>query len=307
MKVMVTGGAGFIGSHIVDLLVKEGNEVIVVDNLVTGKKENINLQAKFYELDILDPQLEKIMQSEAPEIIIHLAALVYVQQSLQKPLEDGKVNVLGTLNILRLARSYGVKKVIYASTCAVYGESQGKWSNENDSINPISFYGASKYMAESYIQLFNKLYNLDFTILRYGNVYGPRQSNQGEGGVIPIFLEKIQGGIPPLIYGDGSQTRDFIYVKDVCRANLLAIKQGSAEILNIGTGIGTTINDLLKTINNISQCSVQPLYKSKRLGDVKHICLDPTKAKEDLGWQPNYSLQQGLIETVGGCNGEKDY
>jgi len=300
LKVMVTGGAGFIGSHIVDLLIQEGHEVLVVDNLVTGKKKNINPRAKFYKLDILDFELEEIIKREAPEVIIHQAALVYVQQSLQKPLEDGKVNILGTLNILRLANLYGVKKVIYASTCAVYGESLGKWSNEEDPINPISFYGASKYMAESYLKLFHKLYGLDFTILRYGNVYGLGQNSQGEGGVIPIFLEKIKRGRAPIIFGDGEQTRDFVYVKDVARANILALNKGAGETLNIGTGIGTSINNLYQSLREILHFSIHPLYQWQRLGDVKHICLNPNKAREVLGWQPRYSLHEGLVECLGG-------
>jgi UDP-glucose 4-epimerase len=298
MKVLVTGGAGFIGSHIVDMLIQEGHNVAVVDNLVTGKISNVNPKAKFYEVDILHPQLDKVVEQEAPEVIIHEAALVYVQQSILDPISDGTVNALGTLNVLRSAQLHKVRKIIYASTCAVYGEPQAKVMKEEHPVSPMSFYGASKYMGEIYIRLFHELYNLDYTILRYANVYGPRQSQHGEGGVIPIFIQNMKKRISPTIFGDGDQTRDFIYVKDIAKANVLAVYQGSRQTFNIGTGVGTTVNDLYQGLDQIMRVNLPAQYKPERMGDVKHCCLNPSKAERELYWKSCYSLLVGLKETV---------
>ena len=295
---MVTGGAGFIGSHIVDLLIEEGYKVVVVDNLITGDRCNVNDKAIFYKADILHTQLDQIIEQESPDVIIHQAALVYVQQSIKNPLSDGSVNAIGTLNVLRSASLHKVKKIIYASTCAVYGEGQPSAVKEDYSIEPISFYGASKYMGEMYIHLFHKLYKLDYTILRYANVYGPRQKQHGEGGVIPIITESMKKGITPTIFGDGNQTRDFIYVKDVAKANLLALHKGSYQTLNIGTGVGTTINDLYRMLSESMKYNCLVQYKPERMGDVKHISLDPSKAKKELEWRTSHVLSDGFKKTI---------
>ena len=298
MKILVTGGAGFIGSWIVDLLIEEGYQVIVVDNLSLGRKANINSLATFYEVDILNKELDEIIAQELPEIIIHQAALVYIQQSLKDPLADGMVNAMGTLNILNSATRHKVKKIIYASTCAVYGEPQEEVIKEEHPLQPLSFYGVSKLMGEMYIRLFAEIFNLDYTILRYANVYGPRQEAFGEGGVIPIFMEQMGKGQTPTIFGDGNQTRDFIYVTDVARANLLAIYKGSRQVLNIGTGKGTTINHLYSQIAEIMKFGEIAQYSFYRPGDAKHVCLDPSKAKAQLLWEPKFSLNVGLKEAV---------
>lgn len=298
MKVLVTGGAGFIGSHTVDLLIKEGHDVVIVDNLTTGDKCNLNPKATFYEIDILQTGFDKVMEKEAPEVIIHNAALVYVQQSIENPIPDGMVNAIGTLNVLQSAYLHKVRKIIYSSTCAVYGDPLSVVTTEDQKVSPVSFYGASKYMAEIYVRLFYELYKLDYTIFRYANVYGPRQKYHGEGGVIPLFVEKMKSGVSPTIFGDGNQIRDFVYVKDVAKANVLAINKGSQQTLNIGTGIGTTINDLYRGLDAIMKSNLIVNYKPERLGDVKYISLSPSKAEEELGWIPNYRFADGLKETI---------
>ncbi|EEG77184.1 NAD-dependent epimerase/dehydratase [Dethiobacter alkaliphilus AHT 1] len=298
LKVLVTGGAGFIGSHIVDLLIQKGYEVVVVDNLVTGSKSNVNAHAVFYEVDILHPQIDEVIKKEAPEVILHQAALVFVQQSIKDPLADGTVNTIGTLNLLRSAHLNNVGRFIYASTCAVYGDAQGRVATEDDPVSPISFYGASKYMGEMYVRLFYDLYKLDYTILRYANVYGPRQQPHGEGGVIPIFMQNMKKEISPTIFGTGLQSRDFIYVQDVATANLLAIAKGKQQTLNIGTGVATSIYDLHQHINEILGRNLPAQYKPELMGDVKHIALNPERAQKELNWKTGYSLKKGLAETA---------
>ena len=226
MKVLVTGGAGFIGSHIVDTLIESGYEVVVVDNLSSGKKEYLNDKAIFYDLDLHSKQIEDVFEKELPDFVIHEAAQVDVSISIHHPYFDAYSNILGTIHLLELSRKYHVKKVIYASSCAVYGETGDYSIQENSKIQPISFYGASKYTPELYIQLYQKLYGLPYTILRYANVYGPRQTPKGEGGVISIFVQKLLKNENLIIYGYGTQTRDFVYVKDVAHANLLVLTKG---------------------------------------------------------------------------------
>ena len=234
MKVLVTGGAGFIGSHIVDMLIEDGHEVIIIDNLSTGKKEFINKKATFYLLDINSPQLEQIFSKEKPEYVIHQAAQVDVALSIQDPVCDADSNILGTIRLLECCKKFKIRKIIYASSCAVYGETNDCSIHENFIVQPLSFYGASRYTSELYIQLNHKFSGTPYTILRYANVYGPRQTPKGEGGVIAIFMQKALKGEQPVIFGDGEQTRDFVYVKDVASANLSALKNGTNEIINIG-------------------------------------------------------------------------
>lgn len=298
MKIIVTGGAGFIGSHIVDALIEEGHEVVVVDNLTTGDKHNINPKAVFYQVDIMHESFDIIVEQEAPEVIFHEAALVYVQQSIENPAADANVNIIGTLNVLNSSRRHNVRKLIFASSCAVYGDVGPEAVNEEHPKSPISFYGASKLSAETYIKLFSDIFGLDYTILRYGNVYGPRQKHYGEGGVVPIFIENMRNGISSNIFGDGNQTRDFVFVADVAKANLFAVNKGSKQILNIGTGAATTINDLYDCTKQIIGSNMAASYKPERTGDVRHIALDTIKAQKELGWKVSFSLKEGLIETV---------
>lgn len=298
MKVLVTGGAGFIGSHIVDLLIENGYEVVIVDNLSTGKKEFINKKAIFYKKDITDDDLYEIFEKEKPDYVIHQAAQIDVQKSIDNPVFDAKVNVLGTVNLLECCRKSGVKKVIYASSAAVYGNPEYLPIDEKHKVNPISYYGISKHTAEHYFEVYSQLYGLKYTILRYANVYGIRQDPKGEGGVISIFIDKMLKSERPIIFGDGNQTRDFVYVKDVAKANLLALEKGDNEVVNISTNKPTSINELVEIMNKIMNISLEPIYTEPRKGDIVHSYLDNKKALDVLGWKPEYSLEDGLKETI---------
>jgi len=299
MKILVTGGAGFIASHLVDRLIKEGHEVIVVDNLSPGKKENLNSEAKFYELDICSPRLEEIFKKERLAIVNHHAAQTDVRKSLIGPDHDARVNILGTINILENCRKYKVKRVIFASTGgAIYGERRYLPAKETHPINPEAPYGMSKWMAEKYLNLYQKIYGLDYVILRYGNVYGPRQDPLGEAGVVAIFINAMWKGIQPTIFGDGEQVRDFVYVDDVVEANLLALEKGEGKIFNIGTGNAISVNSLFKKLKEILKFDKDPIYAQERKGEIKRIYLDCKKAKRLLGWQAKTDLTQGLRKTI---------
>ena len=304
MKILVTGGAGFIGSHIVDLLIENGYEVVIVDNLSTGKEEFINKKAIFYKKDITDDDLYEIFEKEKPDYVVHQAAQIDVQRSIDDPVFDAKVNVLGTVNLLECCRKSGVKKIVYASSAAVYGNPEYLPIDEVHKINPISYYGISKHTAEHYFEVYSQLYDLKYTILRYANVYGIRQDPKGEGGVISIFIDKMLKGERPIIFGDGNQTRDFVYVKDVAKANLLALEKGDSEVVNISTNKATSINKLVELMNEIMNTSLEPIYTEPRKGDIVHSYLDNKKALDVLGWKPEYSLEEGLKETIEYYKGE---
>lgn len=298
MKVLVTGGAGFIGSHVVDLLIQSGHKPVVVDNLLSGHKEFVPAPVPFFEVDITSPLLEEVFAKEKPDIVIHLAAQVDVAYSIKDPVGDANQNILGTIRLLTYCQKYHVKKFIFASSCAVYGEKDDYSIIESDSIIPLSFYGISKYTSEMYIQTFHNLHQLPYTILRYANVYGPRQSAKGEGGVISIFSKKVLKGEAPLIFGDGDQTRDFVYVKDVALANVLAIEKGTNEIFNIGCNAKTSINELYQMISQLASRDIPPITMPARDGDIRYSQLDNAKAAKLLGWQPRVDLQTGLNETL---------
>jgi UDP-glucose 4-epimerase len=297
MKVLVTGGAGFIGSHIVDMLIEDGHEVIIIDNLSTGKKEFINKKATFYLLDINSPQLEHIFSKEKPEYVIHQAAQVDVALSIQDPVCDADSNIIGTIRLLECCQKFNIRKIIYASSCAVYGETNDCSIHENFIAQPLSFYGVSKYTSELYIQLNHKFSGTPYTILRYANVYGPRQTPKGEGGVISIFMQKALKGEQPVIFGDGEQTRDFVYVKDVASANLSALKNGTNEIINIGLNKKTSINKLHALVSSMFLNSASPKYLPRRNGDIQYSRLNNDKALQKLDWKPSYELLEGLRET----------
>ncbi len=296
MRFLITGGAGFIGSHIVDILIKDNHEVIVVDNLSTGKKENINPKAEFHELDIISPNLEKIFQKKL-DFVIHLAAQVSVSKSMSNPLEDAQTNILGGLQILKLCKEYNVK-IVYASSAAEIGEPKQMPIRENHLTEPLSPYGLSKNVFLSYLELFHRLYGLQYTALRYSNVYGPRQNHLGEGGVIAIFTNQTIKNLPSTIFGDGEQSRDFIYVEDVAKATILAAFRGRNTIYHLGTGTETTINKLFKQIQTIVGLDNTLNYKEKRDGDIKQSVFNVTKIKNELNWRPLYSLEEGLAKTV---------
>jgi UDP-glucose 4-epimerase len=297
MNILVTGGAGFIGSHIVDRLIDLGHSVSIIDNLSTGKISFLNQKADFYEYNILDDGIDKVFETVRPEVVIHHAAQIDVQTSLKQPSLDASLNILGTIKLLESCKNHGIRKFIYASSAAVYGTPEYLPVDENHPIQPLSFYGISKHTPEHYIQAFSYLSGIDYTILRYANVYGIRQDPKGEGGVISIFIDKLLGGQTSSIYGDGEQTRDFIYVKDIVEANMAALEHGSKGIYNISNNKQTSINELLKLMSSLCDKSLSPNYLAPRAGDIIHSCLDNKAAIKALGWKPEYDLTTGLKET----------
>ncbi|WP_307555780.1 NAD-dependent epimerase/dehydratase family protein [Paenibacillus sp. V4I5] len=294
---LVTGGAGFIASHIVDLLIEQGNHVAILDNFSTGREEFVNSQAVVYKEDILDDQLTNILLDFNPEVIIHHAAQIDVQTSIKRPAFDAQINVVGTIKLLEACKAARVRKIIYASSAAVYGNPIYLPVDERHPIAPLSFYGVSKHTPEHYLEVFSQQFDLDYTILRYANVYGVRQDPKGEGGVVSMFIDKILGLQQPIIYGDGKQTRDFIYVKDVANANIAALNSGSKGTYNISCNLQTTVNDLLLTISLLYNHKGTPIYKEMRSADIIHSCLDNSAARRDLRWEPLYTLKDGLKET----------
>ncbi len=298
MKVLVTGGAGFIGSHITDLLTEHGHDVIIIDNLSTGSIKKVSKHACFYQVDINSDLTEEIIKKEKPDYVIHTAAQINVTRSIQDPQEDARINILGTIRLLDYAKKYGIKKVIFSSSSAVYGETEDINILEDHQSTPISFYGASKLASEFYIKLYSQLHNVPYTILRYSNVYGPRQTHEGEGGVVATFCHLILNQQSPFIYGDGNQTRDFVYVKDVARANLASLELGDNKTINIGTSSKTSIKKLFTLLNELTKSNVIPIFKLKRDGDIQHSCLNNERAKEVLNWKPMYTLTNGLKETL---------
>jgi UDP-glucose 4-epimerase len=303
-KILVTGGAGFIGSHIVDRLLKEEIEVIVIDNFLTGQRENVahHKNRKDFHLvegDIRNAKLVKKVLKDV-DAVFHEAALVSVPRSIENPLLTNEVNVLGTLNLLEACRDADVKKFIYGSSSAVYGETETLPKTEELAPHPISPYAVSKLAAENYVKVYWKVYGLNTVCLRYFNVYGPRQTYSPYSGVITIFINRLLKGKPPIIYGDGEQTRDFTHIEDVVEANMLALtrKAASGEIFNIATGKPTTINQLAAVLQKIMKTNLKPMYTQPRLGDIKHSYADITKARKLLRYIPRVSLKNGLTQLV---------
>jgi len=300
VRILVTGGAGFIGSHVVDALIERGHEVAVVDDLSTGKREHLNPQAKFYHLDIRDAQgLDEVFAAERPEIVNHQAARANVRESMEKPVLYAEVNVIGSLNLLELSRKYEVAKFIYASTGgAVYGEPEYLPADEGHPINPLDPYGASKHFVEHYLYLYNANYGLRYTALRYPNVYGPRQDPHGEAGVVAIFTGQMLQGGQPVINGSGEQERDFVYVGDIAEANIQAMERGDNQIYNLGWGVGTSVNDIFARLKEITGYKGEAVHGPPKLGEVFKIYLDASKARRELGWEPQVGLEEGLRKTV---------
>jgi len=301
MKALVTGGAGFIGSHIVDILVSNGYDVVVVDNLVTGNKKNLSEKAVFYEADITDNKaLNEVFEKEKPDYVLHQAAQVNVRKSIEDPVFDMESNIHGVINILECCRKFAVEKLLFSSSGgAVYGEPQNLPCSESHSTEPICHYGVSKLSGEYYIKLYASLYKLNYTILRYANVYGPRQDPKGEAGVVAIFNKLMSEGKEISIFGDGEQTRDFVFVEDVARANLLALESDSkSRIFNIGTGKQTSVNQVYAELNKI----INKHHKKKNSppvpGEVRHIYSNISLAEKELGWKPEVSLPEGLKMTA---------
>jgi UDP-glucose 4-epimerase len=299
-KVLVTGGAGFIGSHIVDLFIEQGFEVVIIDDLSTGRASNLNPAAKFYQIDIRNPQVREIFEAEKPDYISHHAAQMDVRRSVTQPLFDADVNILGSINLIECAKDFKVKRFIYISTGgAVYGEPEYLPCNEAHPINPICQYGASKHTVEHYLYMYHINYGLNFTVLRYPNVYGPRQDPNGEAGVVAIFTGQMLKHQQTVINGDGEQSRDFVYVGDCARANLLAATiEHESGIFNLGFGKPTSINEIFTTLKNITSYPLSAVHGTAKLGETRHIYLNADKARKILGWVPTLSLAEGLEKTV---------
>lgn len=298
-KILVTGGAGFIGSHIVDRLIDEGFEVVVVDNLSTGHKKNINKNAKFYRLDIQSSKIESVFQTERPSHVCHQAAQKDVRLSVSDPVFDAKINILGTLNILQNCVNYKTKKVIFASTGgAIYGDQEVFPAPESHPMRPISPYGITKLTAEHYLYYYKKVYGLDYTALRYSNVYGPRQDPHGEAGVVAIFIKMMLNALSPVINGDGKQTRDYVYIDDIVEANILAMKDGLSEnVFNIGTGIETSVNQIFNYLKRIIGPSIKEKHGPSKPGEQERSVIDYARAKKYLHWKPGTPLNVGLEKT----------
>jgi UDP-glucose 4-epimerase len=300
LKILVTGGAGFIGSHIVDRLVQEGYEVVVVDNLSTGKRKNVNRAARFYRCDIRSRWwLERVFRRERPAIVSHHAAQMDVRRSVLDPKFDADVNILGMLNVLRHSIKYGVRKMIFASSGgAVYGEPESLPVAESHPIRPASPYGISKAVGDEYLRYFRDADGLDYVSLRYGNVYGPRQDPSGEAGVVGIFAQKMLRGEQPIINGNGRQTRDFVYVDDVVEANMVAITRAAHGIYNVGTGKESTINELFAMLAGLINPSVREVHGPEKRGEQMRIALDTSRLNRESDWESKISLKDGLARTV---------
>ncbi len=299
MKILVTGGAGFIASNVADGFIAQGHQVVVVDNLTTGYARNIPEKAAFYQVDIREADLEEVFRKERPDVVDHHAAQIDVRKSVEDPMYDARVNVLGSLNVIQQCLRYQVKKFIYASTGgAVYGEPEFLPADERHPVRPLCQYGITKHTVEHYLHLYREHYGLDYTVLRYPNVYGPRQDPLGEAGVVAIFTEALMHGRRPTIFGDGTHTRDYVFVGDIVAANILAVQRGSGMILNLGWGREVSVNDIFDTLKEYLSSDVQPIYESERLGEIHRICLDSSRAGEALGWKPEVSLKEGIKRTV---------
>lgn len=299
MRILITGGAGFIGSHVAEQCLEAGHEIAILDDLSTGKRSNIPEGTRFYKSDIRDPDLRMIFDDFKPEVISHHAAQMSVRVSIQEPRRDASINMEGAVNLLEAAHAAGVRKMIYASTGgALYGEPRYLPCDEEHPVVPLSHYGISKHTVEHYLELYAQLYDLDYTVLRYPNVYGPRQDPEGEAGVVAIFAGQMLRGNPITIYGDGLQERDFVYVGDVARSNVLALDRGSRAVVNLGSNAGTSVLEIFTALAGIIGYDLEPAYAPARLGEVYRIFLTGDRASAELGWSPKVALDEGMKRTV---------
>ena len=299
-RALVTGGAGFIGSHVVDAYIQAGLDVAIVDSLATGSRANVNPAARLYEVDIRDGEaLDRVFATERPDVVSHQAAQASVRGSMEDPPRDAAINVLGSINVLEAARKHGARKVIYAATGgAAVGEPKYLPVDEDHPVAPLSPYGASKHAVEHYVALYNETFGLDTTVLRYTNIYGPRQDPRGEAGVIAIFAGLMLTGGQPIVNGTGEQERDYVYVGDVARANLLALDRGSGRMFNIGTGVSTSVNGLFDMLAELTGYGEPRQHGPALSGEVFRIFVTNDRARDELGWQPTVELHEGLRLTV---------
>ncbi|MDR1244341.1 MAG: NAD-dependent epimerase/dehydratase family protein [Endomicrobium sp.] len=300
MKVLVTGGAGFIGSNIVDALVEKKNSVVVIDNLSSGKKENVNKQSKFYKVDICDQKkVLEIFKKEKPQIVIHHAAQIDVRKSIEDPVFDVNVNIIGSINILGACVQTKVKKIIFASSGGtIYGECKAVAPKEDSMPNPLSPYGIAKNSVENYIKFYSEIYGLEYTILRYGNVFGPKQDPHGEAGVVAIFAQRMLKNEDIMVFGDGKQMRDYVYVFDVVDANVKSLTKGKNEVINIGTSKATSVNKLVEVMSRVSGYKKKAIHKPKRGGELFKSFLNINRARKVLEWSPKINLDRGIKITL---------
>jgi UDP-glucose 4-epimerase len=298
VRILVTGGAGFIGSHVADGFRAQGHEVAVVDNMSAGNRANLDASIKLYERDIRDDAMDQVFQDFRPDVVDHHAAQSNVPASVSDPVYDASVNVLGGLNLLRLSAKHAVKKFIYISSGgAMYGEPEELPVKETAPVRPLSPYGASKQALEAWLGVYQRTFGVEFTVLRYANIYGPRQSLREEGAVVAAFATRMAADEPVTIDGTGQQTRDFVYVGDCVTANVAALDLGSGMAFNIGTGRETSISEIFDAMAEVAGYTHQPKYGPARKGDVVRIVLDPSLAQRELGWRATMPLHDGLART----------
>jgi UDP-glucose 4-epimerase len=298
-RILITGGAGFIGSTIADRFLAAGWDVAVLDDLSTGKREHVPAAARFYPCDVRGAAAAEVVERERPEVLCHQAAQVDVRRSMADPRHDADVNVGGLLNLLQAAvRAGSVRQVLFASSGgATYGDTEVIPTPETHPQRPVSNYGAAKTACEVYLNVYRACYGIPFAALRYANVYGPRQDPHGEAGVVAIFCGRLLDGTPCTIFGDGGQTRDYVYVEDVARANLLAAERGFDGALNVGTGVETDVNVLYGHLQRAAGSALAPVHAEARLGEQRRSCVDPAAAAAALGWRPEVTLEDGLRRT----------
>ncbi|MFQ5989627.1 MAG: NAD-dependent epimerase/dehydratase family protein [Candidatus Methylomirabilales bacterium] len=307
-KILVTGGAGFIGSHVVDAYIEAGHQVVVIDSLETGSLSHVNPAARFYQMDILDSSVEDIIVKERPQVINHHAAQASISRSIADPVHDARTNILGSLRLLDLARKYGLSNFIFASSGgAIYGNQQRYPADEDHPLNPMNAYGIAKLTVERYLEYYHKAHGVRSISLRYANVYGPRQDPRGEAGVVAIFIGALLEGRRPIIYGDGRQTRDFVHVCDVVRSNTLALNQlleggdaslAESAVFNISTAKETSILAILDLLAPFVGCSSECQFEPPREGEIRRSALDFRRVRESLNWMPTLTLEEGLRDTV---------
>lgn len=298
-KILITGGAGFIASTLADKIIEKGCEVVIIDNLSAGSKKNLNKKARFYRTDIQDKKISDIFVKEKPDAVFHYAAQVNVRDSVSNPINDAKINILGSLNILENCKKHNVKKIIFSSSGgAIYGETDVFPTNENCKEVPLSPYAIAKLSVEKYLNYYYKSFGLEFVALRFANVYGPRQNSKGEAGVIAIFSDKMIAGQQVVINGSGKQTRDFVFVDDIADASILALEKNEIGIFNLGTSVEADINTVFLKLKEILNSDCKEIHGPAQPGESERSCLDYSKAKETFSWEPKCNLDQGLKKTI---------
>jgi UDP-glucose 4-epimerase len=307
VRILVTGGAGFIGSNVADRFVALGHEVAVLDDLSTGFREFVPAKARFVEADVTDAEaLNRFFGEWRPEVVSHHAAQIDVRKSVEDPVRDARINLLGGIQLLQTCSRHGVRKVLYASTGgALYGEGRKLPATEDHPVNPEAPYGASKHSLEHYLYIWKLLHGLDYTVLRYPNVYGPRQNPHGEAGVNAIFIGLMLEGKRPRIFGTGEQLRDYVFVDDIVEANVLALGRGSGETVNIGSGVGVSVLQIFSELKSILGFEGEPIFDAPRPGEIQRIYLDASRAREVLGWRPRVGFREGLEKTLAWARADK--